>query len=144
MGGSGVAQQSTSDLECQLAQARRELSEAREQQAATAEVLRIISRSPGKLEPVFGAMLENAIRICEAKFGTLWLCEGDAFRAVALHNVPPAYAEFCARRSFRPGLEPDLAGSPLHRLLLSKEIVQRKVSPRQNLRKVSPYFARLR
>src|SRR5262245_29150171 len=74
----------------------RELSESLEQQTATAEVLRVISSSPGELEPVFDAMLANATRICEAKFGTLWLREGDAFRAVALHNAPPAYAN--ARR----------------------------------------------
>src|SRR6185295_9384670 len=64
----------------------RELSEALEQQTATSEVLQVISRSPGELEPVFQAMLANATRICEAKFGTLWLREGDAFCAVALHN----------------------------------------------------------
>ena len=45
--------------------------------------------SPGELEPVFKAMLENAARICEAKFGTCSLREGDAYRAVALHNAPP-------------------------------------------------------
>src|SRR5262249_43428103 len=69
-----------------------ELSESLEQQTATSEVLQVISRSPGQLEPVFKAMLENAVRICEAKFGTMFLREGDAFRTVALHNAPPAYA----------------------------------------------------
>src|SRR5262245_42895741 len=73
----------------ELAEAREHLSEALEQQAATSEVLRVISSSPGELEPVFQAMLANATRICEAKFGTLWLREGDAFRAVAFHNAPP-------------------------------------------------------
>ena len=53
----------------------------------------VISSSPGELEPVFEAMLENAMRICEAKFGILWLCEGDGFRSSCDHNVPPAYAE---------------------------------------------------
>jgi GAF domain-containing protein len=71
----------------------RELSEALERQTATAEVLRVISSSPGELEPVFATMLDNAVRICEAKFGTLYLCEGDGFRAVAMHNAPPAFAE---------------------------------------------------
>jgi GAF domain-containing protein len=71
----------------------RELSKSLEQQTATSEVLKVISTSPGELEPVFNTMLENATRICEAKFGTLWLREGDAFRVVALHNAPPAYEE---------------------------------------------------
>ena len=74
-------------------QRTRELSESLEQQTATSEVLKVISGSPGELEPVFQAMLENAVRICTAKFGVLALSEGDAFRAVALHGAPPAYAE---------------------------------------------------
>ncbi|HEX8924656.1 MAG TPA: GAF domain-containing protein, partial [Terriglobales bacterium] len=71
----------------------RERDEALEQQTATSEVLKVISGSPSELKPVFDAILENATRICEAKFGTLWLREGDAFRVVALHNAPPAYEE---------------------------------------------------
>src|SRR5262245_13852171 len=74
-----------------------ELSEAREQQAATAEVLRIISSSPGDLQPVFKAMLANATRICGAKFGAMYLSEGNAFRIVAMHNVPRAFAEMRRR-----------------------------------------------
>ena len=73
-----------------------ELRESLQQQTATADVLKVISRSPGELEPVFAAMLENAVRICEAGFGSLQLRENDAFRVVAMHNPPPAYAE--ARR----------------------------------------------
>ena len=71
----------------------RDLSESLQQQTATADVLKVISSSPGELEPVFQAMLENATRICEAKFGTLYLSEGDGFRAAAMHNAPPAYEE---------------------------------------------------
>jgi signal transduction histidine kinase len=71
----------------------RELSELREQQTATSEVLRVISGSPGNLEPVFRSILQNAVRICRAKFGNLFLCDGDGFRAVAMHNAPRAYAE---------------------------------------------------
>jgi GAF domain-containing protein len=70
----------------------RELSESLEQQTAAADVLQVISSSPGELEPVFKAMLENAVRICEASFGNLLLYEGDVFRHVALHNAPKAWA----------------------------------------------------
>ena len=68
------------------------MSEALEQQTATSEVLKAISSSPGELKPVFQAMLENATRICEASFGNLLLYEGDAFKRVALHNAPQAWA----------------------------------------------------
>ncbi len=71
----------------------KELRESLEQQTATADVLKVISSSPGELGPVFHSMLENATRICEAKFGTMLLREGDAFRTVALHNAPPAFVE---------------------------------------------------
>ena len=75
----------------------RELSELLEQQTATSEVLKVISSSPGELQPVFQTMLENATRICEATFGTMLLVEGDAFRRVALHNASPMFAEFHSR-----------------------------------------------
>ena len=78
-------------------QRTRELTESLEQQTATADVLRIISSSPGELEPVFQAMLENATRICEAKCGMLVLREGDLFRHVALYGAPPAFAEYRAK-----------------------------------------------
>ncbi|HSQ20607.1 MAG TPA: GAF domain-containing protein, partial [Blastocatellia bacterium] len=80
-----------------------ELRESLQQQTATADVLKVISSSPGELEPVFEAMLENAVRICGAKFGNLWLREGDAFRIGATHNTPQAYADFVLRRGlFQP------------------------------------------
>jgi two-component system, NtrC family, sensor kinase len=69
-----------------------ELRESLQQQTATAHVLQVVSSSPGELEPVFKAMLENAVRICEASFGNLLLYEGDVFRHVALHNAPKAWA----------------------------------------------------
>jgi two-component system, NtrC family, sensor kinase len=72
----------------------RDLQESLQQQTATAEVLQIISSSPGELEPVFQAMLENATRLCEASYGIMWLREGDAFRSAAIQGaLPAAYVE---------------------------------------------------
>jgi hypothetical protein len=65
---------------------KKKLAEALEQQTATSEVLGVISSSSGELEPVFQAMLANAARICEAKFGAMYLNEGSAFRTVAMHK----------------------------------------------------------
>ena len=79
-----------------------ELRESLQQQTATADVLKVISSSPGELEPVFNAMLENATRICHAEFGTLYIRETDAFRAVAIHNAPPAYVQARKRALVRP------------------------------------------
>jgi two-component system, NtrC family, sensor kinase len=70
-----------------------ELAESLEQQTATSEVLRVISSSPGELEPVFHSILSNAIRLCGAEFGNLFLWEEEGFRAVAMHGAPRAYAE---------------------------------------------------
>ena len=80
----------------QVALFKRERDESLERQKATAEVLRVISASTGDLKPIFEVILENATRLCQANFGVLFLCEGDAYRAVAMHNAPSAYIE--ARR----------------------------------------------
>src|SRR5262249_434219 len=71
-----------------------ELRESLQQQTATSEVLKVVSSSPGELEPVFNAMLENATRICDAAFGSMVLREGDVFRRVAIHNAPPRFAAY--------------------------------------------------
>jgi two-component system NtrC family sensor kinase len=107
-------------LHDQVTARTRELSEALEQQTATSEVLRVISSSPGELEPVFQAMLENAVRICGAKFGNLWLREGDAFRIGATHGAPPAYVDYLrSEQVFHT--DPKLG---LGRLLRTKEVFQ--------------------
>src|SRR5262245_42674289 len=94
---------SNSLLKKHLEERTRELAEAREQQTATSDVLRVVSSSPGELEPVFQAMLENATRICGAKFGILFRYEGGAFHPAAMTNVPPAFADFLDRQgSFAP------------------------------------------
>ncbi len=97
-----------------------ERDEALEQLAATSEVLKIISSSPGELQPVFEAMLAKATRICEAKFGVLYLREGDSFRAVAAtQDAPPAYLE-ARKRELRLQPTPD---GPLGRAAITKQVV---------------------
>ena len=79
-----------------------ELTESLEQQTATAEVLSVISRLAGELEPVFDKMLENATRVCGANFGTMNLVEDGVITRVASYNVPSAYVDASDTRSFRP------------------------------------------
>jgi transcriptional regulator with GAF, ATPase, and Fis domain len=102
-----------------VAQLTRERDEALAREKASAEVLRVISGSPGELEPVFQTMLENATRICEAKFGVLYLYEGGGLRLVAAHNVPPAFAEARERQPIGSG-----PGTSLAELIRTKQAVQ--------------------
>jgi two-component system, NtrC family, sensor kinase len=96
-----------------------ELSESLEQQTATSEVLRVISSSHAELDPVFNTMLENAVRICDAKFGYLQLHENGAFRMVAMYNPPPAWAQAIVQRGpLRPG-----PLSNLGRVAATKQVV---------------------
>jgi signal transduction histidine kinase len=112
-------QESYADLEGKVEQRTAELSESLQQQTATAEVLRVISKSSGDLQPVFDVMLAKATQICEAKFGMMLLVEGDAARCVALHNAPEAFVELRRREPvIRPG--PDTA---MGRLLRTKQVV---------------------
>ena len=103
----------------ELRQRTDDLSEALEQQTATSEVLKVISSSPGELEPVFNAMLENATHICGAKFGILFQCDGNTFDPISLFGVPATLAEFLRKRGrFQPGAE-----TVLDRILQTKDVV---------------------
>ena len=102
----------------ELRQRTDDLSESLEQQTATSEVLKVISSSPGKLEPVFQAMLQNAVSICEAKFGSMVLYDGDAFRRVALHGVPNAFAALQERDPIVPR-----SAHSLYRVADTKQLV---------------------
>ena len=104
----------------ELRQRTDDLTESLEQQTATSEVLRVISSSPGELEPVFNAMLENATRISEAKFGNLWLREGDKFRIAATHGAPTAYSEYLRSE---PVAHPD-PESAMGRIAATHKVVQ--------------------
>src|SRR5262245_53658037 len=114
-----MAQETATDLECRLAQAQRELSEALERQAATDEVLRVISSSPGELNPVFKATLKNATRVCGAKFGVLFRYDGGLFHPAAMLDVPPAFADFLVRQG---GFAP-LPGRQFGRLCQTKNVI---------------------
>jgi GAF domain-containing protein len=95
-----------------------ELRESLEQQTATSEVLSVISSSPGELQPVFAAMLENAARVCDAKFGNIYRWDGDALYHVAAHNAPPALVEARKLSPRRP--DPN---DPLGRMLATKTLI---------------------
>jgi len=101
----------------ELRQRTDDLSESLEQQTATSEVLETISSSAGELEPVFQKMLENASRVCGAKFGTMVLFEGDIFRRVAVHNLPPAFTAMQQIDTWRPHPE-----SPLGTVARTKQV----------------------
>ena len=114
-------QESYADLENKVETRTAELRESLDQQTATSEVLGVISSSPGDLEPVFQAMLDNATRVCLAKYGQMFLYEADknAFRAVATRDVPPAWSDFLATNP----LIPAVPTVPLGRVATTKAVV---------------------
>jgi two-component system NtrC family sensor kinase len=123
----------TADASEKIALLEHRLNEALEQQTATSEILKVISNSPGHLEPVFNAILEKAVHICEAKFGVLWLCENGGFRSVAQHNTPPAFAEHWRSH---PVVHP-VPGTGLRRLAET-----RQVAHIADMTKIQPYIER--
>ena len=101
----------TADLSLRTA----DLTEALEQQTATSEVLQIISSSPGNLEPVFMAMLERAVRVCDAQFGNAYRWDGELLHAIASHDTPSAFVQARERGSLRPG-----AKDPVRQMVTTK------------------------
>src|SRR3954447_26498569 len=110
-------QESYADLEQKVQQRTAELSESLQQQTATSEVLQVISSSPGDLQPVFKSMLNNALRICEARFGQLLLFDGKGFLPAELHNSPAEYGELFKDGPLIPGPR-----TALGRVIASKEV----------------------
>jgi GAF domain len=94
---------STPDLEVENARLRRELNDARQQQTATADVLKIISRSTFDLQTVFDALVGSAAKLCEAENAFIFRYDGDALRMASGHNVTPELQEFVESHPIRPG-----------------------------------------
>jgi GAF domain-containing protein len=115
---SRTASPSAPTRDAEIARLSCELNEAREQQAATSEVLRVIRSSPGDLQPVFETILENAVRICDAKFGNIFRWDGEAIHLLAAHNTPPALAE--ARRRSPPRATADAI---VGRMVATKKLI---------------------
>ncbi len=113
---------------------KRELAEALEQQAATSEVLRVVSSSPGDLKRVFEIILANATRLNAAKFGTLYLYDGKTFSTAATHNAPAAYVKLRMQGPIRPGRGTALervvrTRRPVHVPDITKEKAYRRGAP---------------
>jgi signal transduction histidine kinase len=115
----GQLQESYADLEKKVDDRTSELSESLAQQTATSEVLGVISSSPGDLKPVFESILDNATRICQAEFGTIYRYDGAMFHMEASHGEPPELLAFRKERgAFRPP-----AGQPMDRMLRTNAVV---------------------
>ena len=101
-----------------VARLARELRETTEQHTATSEILRVISSSPSDLQPVFQAMLKNAVRLCDAKFGNIYRWDGDSLHLVATQNVPASFVQARGRSPLRPSLQ-----TPTGRMIATKTVV---------------------
>jgi signal transduction histidine kinase len=112
-------QESYADLENKVESRTSELSESLQHQTATSEVLQVISRSPGDLDPVFQTILANATRICEAQFGLFLLYEDGGFRFTSKYNLPQAFADTFVHN---PVIRPP-PSDPLGRLTQSRQLV---------------------
>ena len=105
------------DLQRKLDEYRAERDEALAQQTATAEILQVINSSPGDLAPVFDAMLEKSMRLCEASFGEFIVAEGERVRAVAVRGAPVAFTELRSRSA------PPTPGSIMARVLAAEPVI---------------------
>ena len=101
-----------------VARLTHELRETTEQHTATSEILRVISSSPSDLRPVFQAMLKNALRLCDAKFGNIYRCDGNALHLVATQNVPAAFVQVRGRAPLRPSPQTSTG-----RMIVTKTVV---------------------
>ena len=113
-----VPHRPTAGEKTEVGRLTRELNEALERQTATSDVLQIISRSPDDLQPVFQAMLKNAVRLCDAKFGNIYRWDGDALHFVATENAPVAFAQARGRSPLRPSPQ-----TPTGRMIATKTVV---------------------
>ena len=107
------------------ARTSRDLKEALDQLAATSDMLRVISDSSGDLQPIFRTMLANALQICEADFGNIYLWDGKVLQLAASLNTPPAFSEFRARSPIRNPTTPTgrmiATKAPIHVIDLAAE-----------------------
>src|SRR5436305_3076213 len=116
-----------SGLQSQNEALKRELTEAVEQQTATSEILGVISSSPGELGAVFDKILDNAIRICSARFGNLFLYRDGEFTAVKMRNAPAEFLRARTERPNRPG--PDTALGRVERTKQPVQIADLRAEP---------------